>query len=278
MTTHFELLLKCDISNWDFKIHNLKQVRTFCKQFLAGVIACLATGFSHADTGIRVFAAASLADAVSEASATYQQKHGIKVIHSFASSATLAKQIEAGAPANVYISASSEWMDYLQKRKLIVSSSRRDFLSNRLVLVVPKGKPIRVKFEPEFGFAAAFEGRICMANVDSVPAGRYGKQSLESLHWWQDLRSRIVETQDVRAALAFVEHGECRAGIVYESDARISRKVEIAGFFPDASHAPIVYPVALVSGSESRHKVYLEHLQSPAIQAIFLKHGFRLIR
>ena len=244
----------------------------------AGILLLLAANTAHAADTVTVFAAASLANALSEVSATYQQKKGTKVIHSFASSATLAKQIDAGAPADVYISANAEWMDYLQDRKRIVASSRRNLLSNRLVLVVPHGKMLPVKFDQGYNFARAFQGRLCMGNVDTVPAGKYAKQSLEYLKWWPDIRHRIVESQDVRAALAFVEREECRAGIVYESDARISNKVAIAGTFPESAHAPIVYPAALVAGGKNRGDGYLAYLQSPASQAIFIKHGFRPIR
>ncbi|HZV61940.1 MAG TPA: molybdate ABC transporter substrate-binding protein [Methylophilaceae bacterium] len=242
----------------------------------AGTLLVLVVNTTHAADTVTVFAAASLANALSEVSATYQQKTGAKVIHSFASSATLAKQIEAGAPADVYLSANSEWMDYLQDRKLIAASSRRNLLSNRLVLVVSNGKALPVKFDQRYNFARAFDGRLCMGNVDTVPAGKYAKQSLEYLKWWPGIRHRIVESQDVRAALAFVEREECRAGIVYESDARISNKVAIAGTFPESTHAPIVYPAALVGG-KNKGIDYLAYLQSPASRAIFIKHGFRPI-
>lgn len=248
------------------------------KQLIAGLAACLVAIISHADENITVFAAASLANALSEVSAAYQQEKSIKVIHSFASSATLAKQIEAGAPATIYISASNEWMDYLQDRKRIAASSRKDLFSNRLVLVVPKGKVLPVRFDQGYKFSAAFKGRLCMGNVDSVPAGKYAKQSLEYLNWWLEIRSRVVEAQDVRAALAFVEREECSAGIIYESDANISKKVEIAGVFPENSHAPIVYPAALVAGFKDRDRDYFEYLQSPASQAIFKRHGLRAIK
>lgn len=247
-------------------------------RLLVGLAACLVAGISQADENIRVFAAASLANALSEVSVAYQQKKGVRIIHSFASSATLAKQIEAGAPADVYLSASGEWMDYLQDRKLIEASSRTAWLGNKLVLIVPKGKAFEVRFDQNYKLAAAFQGRLCIGNVDSVPAGRYAKQSLQYLKWWPGIRSRVVETQDVRAALAFVERQECRAGIVYESDAQISNNVEIAGVFPDHSHAPIVYPAALVAGIKNKGRDYLQYLQSPASRAIFLKHGFRILQ
>lgn len=247
-------------------------------QLIAGFVACMVASISQADENITVFAAASLANALSEASLAYQQENRIKVIHSFASSATLAKQIAAGAPATVYISANNEWMEYLQDRKLIAAASRRDLFSNRLVLVVPKGKAFPVRFEQGFRFSEAFKGRLCIGNVESVPAGKYAKQSLQYLNWWPDIRPRIVEALDVRGALAFVEREECSAGIIYESDAKISDKVEIAGVFPENSHASIVYPAALVVGSKKRDRDYLEYLLSPASQAIFTKHGFRIIK
>ncbi|HEU4708160.1 MAG TPA: molybdate ABC transporter substrate-binding protein, partial [Methylophilaceae bacterium] len=144
--------------------------------------------------------------------------------------------------------------------------------------VVPKGHGFPVRFEPGFDFAKALNGHLCTGEPESVPVGIYAKQSLMQLGWWQHLKNRIVGTPDVRGALAFVERGECAAGIVYESDARITDKVEIAGVFPEESHAPIVYPMAFVAGARNMDQGYWTYLQSPAAEVIFAKYGFRILK
>ena len=247
------------------------------KHAIAGLLL-MAAGAACAQDRIVVFAAASLTNALSEVSAKFEQGRSIEVTHSFASSATLAKQIEAGAPADIFISANEDWMDYLQARGRIDSSSRKVWLGNRLVLVVPNGKSFPVRFEHSFNFADAFKGRLCAGSVQSVPAGIYAKQALTHFGWWGSLKQRLVETQDVRATLAFVERGECAAGIVYESDVHSSDKVQIAGVFPEHSHASIVYAIAWVSGTQDRNGDYWQFLQSKAAQAVFEKHGFRLLK
>lgn len=254
----------------------MRRVKLIYKLGIA-LMSWLVTGLAQADS-IRVFAAVSLSNALSEVGTLYEKEKGMRVRHSFASSATLAKQIEAGAPADIFVSANSKWMDYLQARGHIDASSRKNWLSNRLVLVVPRGQSFPVKFEPGFDFASAIEGRLCTGDVDSVPAGIYARQALGHLGWWEHIKSRVAGMQDVRAALAFVERGECAAGIVYESDARISGKVEIAGIFPAASHAPIVYPIAFVAGGKNMDKGYWEYLQGPVSAAIFRKYGFGVMQ
>ena len=244
---------------------------------VAALLLLVSSAPAWAD-GITVFAAASLSHALQEVSARYEKETGVEVRHSFASSATLAIQISAGAPADIFISANTDWMDYLQGRGQINATSRRNLLGNRLVLVVPKGKSIGVKFEKGYDLAGAFEGRLCTGNVEAVPVGIYAKQALSYFGWWEGLQRRVVGTQDVRAALAFVERGECAAGIVYESDARMSGKVTIAGVFPDSSHEPIVYPMALITNTGNKSKGYWEYLQSPAGQTLFANHGFGMVK
>lgn len=237
----------------------------------------LCTHVVQAENRLVVYAASSLTTALSEASTQFEMENGVKITHSFASSATLAKQIEAGAPVDIFVSANTKWMDYLQANGYVDPASRKNWLGNRLVLIVPRGRSFPVEFERGHDFAATFEGRLCMGNVESVPAGIYAKQALMSFNWWGDIKPRVVETQDVRAALAFVERGECAASIVYESDARISDKVQIAGVFPESSHQPIIYPIAFVAGAKSASRNYWQYLQSPAGAAVFHKHGFRVI-
>lgn len=223
---------------------------------------------------ITVYAAASLTNAVSEIGAAYESRHGREIRSSFASSAALATQIENGAPADIYISADSKWMDYLQARRLIASASRMDLLGNRLVLIAPKGRPFKVRMDASFDFAAAFSGKLCTGESASVPVGIYARQALTALHWWEAIAPRIVGSQDVRAALAFVERGECGAGIVYATDAQLSHKVDVVAAFPDDSHAPIVYPAALVAGAPPAARDFLDYLRSSTAQAIFRKYGF----
>jgi molybdate transport system substrate-binding protein len=240
-------------------------------------VLLLNSAVTYAEDKITVYAAASLNNALSDISAQYA---AAKVIHSFAASSTLAKQIESGAPADIFISADTKWMNYLQDKALINSASRKDLLANKLVLIAPQGRGFKVNLDASFDLAQAFKGKLCTGNTDAVPAGIYAKQALSYLHWWQPIESRIVGAQDVRAALAFVERGECAAGIVYETDAKISSKVEIVATFAEASHTPIVYPAALLINSSRVNKLssdYLNYLQSPRAQAIFKKYGFSIV-
>lgn len=231
---------------------------------------------AYAEDKITVYAAASLTNALSEVSAQYS---AAKVVHAFAASSALAKQIENGAAADIFISADTKWMDYLQEKKRINNASRKDLLANTLVLIAPQGRGFKVSLDPSFDLAQAFTGKLCTGDIDAVPAGIYAKQALSYLTWWQTIKSRVVGAQDVRAALVFVERGECAAGIVYATDAKISSKVELVATFPEASHLPIVYPAAQVNGSHSNKLAsdYLNYLQSPRALAIFQKYGFSIV-
>jgi len=231
---------------------------------------------AYAQDKITVYAAASLTNALSEVSAGY---HAAKVVHAFAASSALAKQIEHGAAADIFISADSQWMNYLQEKKLIHSASRKDLLANTLVLIAAHGRGFEVSLDSSFDLAQAFAGKLCTADIDAVPAGIYAKQALSYLNWWPTIKSRVVGTQDVRAALVLVERGECAAGIVYATDAKIASNVELVATFPEASHLPIVYPAALVIGSHSNilARDYLKYLQSPRATAIFQKYGFSIV-
>ena len=249
----------------------------FFKATLTLAILLLSPG-TYADQKVTVFAAASLTNAIGEIAAQYEKDKSINVSSAFASSSALAKQIENGAPADIFISADLKWMNVLQDKKKIDAESRRNLLGNRLVLIAPKGKGLKVQTEKSFDFSKALDGRLCTGDLESVPAGIYAKQSLLALAWWDGIKSRIVGTQDVRGALAFVERGECAAGIVYETDAKISTKIEIIATFPEETHDAIVYPVALVSGGHAEGKDFLEYLGSPKAQAIFVKYGFSLIK
>lgn len=243
----------------------------------AGLLALFMAVAVHAEEKITVFAAASLTNALGDVSTQYEKNKAVKISHSFAASSTLAKQIENGAPADIFISADSKWMNYLQDKNLINVASRKEFLGNKLVLIAPKGRSFAVKFDKTFDFAKAFDGKLCTGDIDSVPAGIYAKESLTYLGWWNSVKTRIVGAQDVRGALAFVERGECSAGIVYETDAKVSNKVEIVAAFPDESHKPIVYPVAFVANAKNMNNDYLNYLQSRPALEIFRKYGFNII-
>ncbi|HSH55052.1 MAG TPA: molybdate ABC transporter substrate-binding protein [Methylotenera sp.] len=248
-------------------------------RYLLSLALLLTSSLAFAEDKLTVFAAASLTNALSEISTQFEKEKNAKVTQSFAASSTLAKQIENGAPAEVFISADTKWMNYLQDKKLINSASRKELLGNKLVLIAPKGRSFNVKFDKSFDLSKAFDGRLCTGDIESVPAGIYAKESLTNLKWWDGIKTRIVGAQDVRGALTFVERGECAAGIVYETDAKISSKVEIVGTFPEDSHKPIVYPMAMVANAKNPQLSgdYLTYLQSNTALDIFKKYGFSLI-
>lgn len=221
---------------------------------------------------VTVYAAASLTNALGDIAKAYEAGHkGVKIKTSFAASGTLAKQIKAGAPADVFIAADSKWMDYLDGKGKIDRASRLNLLGNDLVLVAPKGQGFPVRFEKGFDFAAAFQGKLCTGETGSVPAGIYAKESLTYLGWWEAVQPRIVGTDDVRAALDLVGRGEC-AGIVYATDAKASDKVEALGTFPAGTHAPIVYPAALLTSS-AEAQAFFGYIK--AAHKAFAKHGFK---
>jgi molybdate transport system substrate-binding protein len=235
--------------------------------------ACIAFN-ANAGQKITVFAAASLTNAITDIAYHYEKNNNIQIDKSFSSSSALAKQIENGAPADIFISADTKWMNYIQDKNLIKINSKVNLLSNQLVLIAPKGKPFTVNMVRGFDFASAFSGKLCTGELDSVPVGIYAKQSLTNLNWWDAIKVRIVGTQDVRAALIFVERGECNAGIVYATDAKVSSKVENVATFPEASHDPIVYPVALLKEASSQATGFFNYLKSEKAKAIFAKYGF----
>lgn len=244
---------------------------------LALIVASPAT--SRADEPVRVFAAASLTNALTEIGARWQADGHAQPSLAFGGSSTLAKQVEAGAPADVFASADPSWMDYLAERRRIDARSRVDLLGNELVLIAPKGQGFAVTMESGFQFAKAFSGKLCTGEPGVVPIGIYAKAALESLKWWESLQGRIVGAEDVRTALAFVERGECAAGIVYATDAAISTKVEVLARFPAHSHKPIVYPFALITGSRPEGRAFLGYLRnSRAAAEVFQRHGFVLLQ
>lgn len=234
----------------------------------------LSASSARAENAVRVFAAASLTPALTEISEAWERHGHPKATLVFAASSALAKQIENGAPADLFASADRRWMDYLAQRRKIDPASRADLLGNELVLIAPKGHGYAVRMDKGFDLAGAFEGRLCTGEPDVVPAGTYAKQALAAYGWWAALAPRVVGTDDVRTALAFVERRECALGIVYLSDAAISSKVEIVGRFATGTHDPIVFPFGIVAGAGPQAAAYLEYLRSDAAQRIFREHGF----
>ena len=221
---------------------------------------------------VTVYAAASLTNALGEAAKAYEASHaGVKIKTSFAASGALAKQIVAGAPADVFISADSKWMDFLADKGKIDKDSRVNLLGNSLVLIAPKGKGFPVKLEQGFAFGKAFTGKLCTGETETVPVGIYAKEALGKLGWWEGIKPRLVGTDDVRGALDLVGRGEC-IGIVYATDAKVSDKVEVIATFPESLHAPIVYPAALVTQS-GEAKDFFKHLLDSS--SVFAKHGFK---
>lgn len=227
---------------------------------------------------VTLYAAASLTDVIKTLATSYEQSQPATHIKpSFASSSTLAKQIEAGAPAELYASADKQWMDYLQARQLIDKASRKDLLGNTLVLIAPVTQPRSVRMEKSQDFAASFTGKLCMGDPGHVPAGIYGKQALQSMGWWDGLEKRVVGTEDVRTALAFVQRGECPLGVVYATDAGSTSQVMIAGRFATGTHDAIVYPFALLPKASAEARDFYRYLQSDTAKAVFAKAGFAVL-
>lgn len=226
---------------------------------------------------VTVFAAASLTDALKDVSVAWQKQGHPAPRYSFGASSTLARQIEQGAPANLFASADEGWMDYLATRKLIVPGMRRDLLSNKLVLIVPASHPRHVAIEPNFDLVGLLgrDGRLATGDPAHVPVGMYAKQALQKLGVWSSAESRLAPAADVRSALLLVERGEAPAGIVYATDAAVSKAVTVAGVFPDSSHDPITYPFAVLkSGDTPDALALMSFLAGPEARAIFVSRGF----
>lgn len=224
---------------------------------------------------LRVSAAASLTDVLTELVQDFERSHSdIDIKTSFAGSSVLAKQIENGAPADIFISADKDWMDYLQKRNLINTESRKDLLSNNLVFIAPMNREFSIEFTSQFNFATKLSGKICTGEPAYVPVGKYAKQAFEYYGWWKAIEPSLVGTEDVRTALAFVERGECALGIVYETDAKMSKKVKLIARFPAGSHSPIVYPIALTTKANNDAQRFLAFLKSDQAIEVFNRYGF----
>jgi len=229
---------------------------------------------------VLVFAAASMKNALDDVAAQWQRETGKKVVISYAASNTLIRQIEQGAPADIFISADLDWMEYGEQKGLIKKDTRVNLLGNRLVLIAPKDSDVSVNIKPGFDLAALLKGgRLAMANVDAVPAGKYGKASLEKLGVWNSVKDKIAQADSVRAALVLVARGETPLGIVYQTDAASDPTVKIVGTFPADTHPPIIYPVALTKDSTSADaRAFLDFMEnSPAADRAFAKQGFSVL-
>src|ERR1700732_5015436 len=250
---------------------------------LGAVIALAAPGGvgAHAQTrDLLVFGAASLKNALDDANAQYQHNAGHKIVVSYGASSALAKQIENGAPADIFISADLDWMDYAAEHKLIKPETRFNLLGNKLVLIAPADSRIDLTIAPNFPLAQALgNDRLAMAEPSAVPAGKYGKAALEALGVWPSVASKIAPAQDVRAALLFVSRGEAPLGIVYQTDAAADKSVKIGGAFPESTHPSIIYPIAVTTASTNPGAVdYIGFLKSPAARPAFEKQGFVVLQ
>lgn len=242
----------------------------------AFAMVMLAARPALASEKIVVFAAASLTNAMQDIAAAYEAKTHVHVVNAFASSSTLARQIENGAPAQIFASADSQWMDYVQQRGLIGAASRKDIVGNALVLIAPQSSPLTARgIDAHFPWAKLLAGgRLAIGDPSHVPAGIYAKQALQHLGAWDAVEPHLAPAEDVRAALVYVDRTEAPLGIVYLTDARNDPKVKIVGMFPKDSHPPIVYPFALVKGAPAPARSYFEFLTGKTAMAIFTHYGF----
>jgi molybdate transport system substrate-binding protein len=234
---------------------------------------------ANKDIPVIVFAAASMKTALDEAAAAWKTKTGKTASIAYASSGILAKQIEQGAPADIFISADLNWMDYLDKAKLIRSGTRRNLLGNRLVLIEPRDSDVTLQIKKGFGLAgAAGDGKIAVCTLESCPGGIYAQQALESLGVFEDVKPALAQADNIRSALNLVARGEARFGIVYASDARAEPRVKVVDTFPASSHSPIVYPAAIIAASSNPDAAFfLAFLTSQAATKIFTEQGFEML-
>ncbi|AJJ22800.1 molybdate ABC transporter substrate-binding protein [Yersinia enterocolitica] len=246
-------------------------------KWVASAALLVAFSSSAMAADITVFAAASLTNALQDIAAQYKKEKQVDVVASYASSSTLARQIEQGAPADLFISADQQWMDYAIDKQQMVANTRYTLLGNELVLIAPKDSKItKVEIDKKTDWKKLLEGgRLAVGDPDHVPAGIYAKESLENLGAWATLAPEMARANNVRSAMALVERAEAPLGIVYGSDAIASDKVKVVGGFPESSHKPVEYPMAIVKGHENPTvTAFYDYLKSPAAAVIFEKYGF----
>jgi molybdate transport system substrate-binding protein len=247
-------------------------------RFLRAAFSAVLIAVLPARADVTVFAAASLSDALKEIGDAYKRDTGNAVVFSFAASSALARQIEASSGADVFVSADTGWMDYLDSRGLIAHASRLDLLGNRLVLIAPADSKVALTLTPHFNLAGALgEGRLALADPAGVPAGRYAKAALMSLGVWETVANKVVPAENVRVALAYVARGEASFGIVYATDAKAELKVRVVAVFPDDAYPRIVYPAALTKEAKPEARAFLAYLSGARAKAIFKKAGFTLL-
>ena len=262
-------------------------VRIARRNWLVGALGIVAAGFFAVTPpparaqgeDLVVFAAASLKNALDGVAKEWQKETGKSVKISYAASSALAKQMEHGAPAQMFISADVPWMDYVEQKGLIRKDTRFNLLGNRIVLIAPKDKAAAVDIKPGFDLAGLLGGgRLAVANVEAVPAGRYGKAALEKLGVWASVSGRLAQAENVRAALVLVSRGEAPLGIVYQTDAAADPGVRVVGAFPENTHPPIIYPVALTANaSHPDAAALLAYIRSPKAKTLFEAQGFAVL-
>lgn len=245
----------------------------------AAAILLIAAPSARAADQVTVFAAASLKTALDQVSAQWTAETRNKAVISYAASSALAKQIEQGAPADIFFSADLDWMDYLGQNNLIEKDSVTRLLGNDIVLIAPADSTVKAEIAPGFDLAGLLgDGRLAIGDVKSVPAGKYGKAALKSLGVWASVESKLAQAENVRAALKLVATGEAPLGIVYLTDAKAEPTLKVVGVFPSSSHPPIIYPVARVAGAANDEATaFLSYLKSPAAQDMFKAQGFKLL-
>lgn len=243
-----------------------------------GLVASLCPS-AFAQEKVTVFAAASLKNALDAVNAAWQAETGASAAISYAASSALARQIEAGAPADVFVSADLDWMNYLAERNLINEGSSVRLLGNRIVLVAPADAAVETQITAGFDLLKLLDGgKLAMGNVDAVPAGKYGKAALETLGVWTSVAPKVAQAENVRAALALVSTGEAPLGIVYQTDAVAEPKVKVVGVFPENTHPPIIYPAALTADAKTDGATaFLDYMQSPKAKTLFQAQGFSVV-
>ena len=259
------------------RLYRLAARRAFLGLLAVALAAvCVAAPALAQSKDILVFGAASLKNALDDANALYLSQTSKKVVVSYGASSALARQIESGAPADLFISADLDWMDYVAQRNLIKPATRSNFLGNTLVLVAPADSKVTLTIARNFALAAALGGgRLALADPAAVPAGKYGKAALEALGVWSSVADKIAPAPDVRAALVLVARGETPLGIVYQTDAAADKAVKTVGTFPADTHPPIVYPIAITASSTHPDaQSYVAFLKSDAAKPAFEKQGF----
>ncbi|KLN97133.1 molybdate ABC transporter substrate-binding protein [Moellerella wisconsensis] len=251
--------------------------KNLIKLLASAAVTLSLAGNAVAAEKVTVFAAASLTNALNEIAAQYKQETNNQVVASYASSSTLARQIEQGAPANLFISADQQWMDYVIDKQLMVKNTRYTLLGNELVLIAPKASKLdKVEINQQTDWKKLLDGgRMAVGDPDHVPVGIYAKESLEKLGAWDTVNPMLARTNNVRSGMALVERDEAPLGIVYGSDAVASDKVKVVGIFPADTHKPVEYPMAIVKGQDnSATRQFYDYLKTPQAAVIFKQYGF----